>query len=269
VTPPVTISNALAEYVGPAKIDFSITEEGKVGIGRSFYRLDGGPVIADSKVLVSTPGSHDLDFWSMDQSGNTESAPNNVFFSIVEDTTPPSTTSNAQVAYNYGAATITLTATDNGTRGAKNTYFRLNGASVQAGTTVSIGTSGTHTLTFWSEDWAGNIESEESVTFSVASGPGTIRLVWGNSDVDPSQVPISSDWAGWDIRKNTRFGTVVAQGDSDDIPDWKGISDIDVPVSNTPYYVIVYTWTEDEEDDEIWIPNVYVTTPGQVVWLSY
>jgi len=33
--------------------------------------------------------------------------------------------------------------------------------------------------------------------------------------------------------------------------------------------VIVYTWTEDEEDDEIWIPNVYVTTPGEVVRKSY
>jgi hypothetical protein len=269
VTPPVTTSDARAEYDGTAEISFSIFDNGKVSVGTTFYRLDGGPVTSGSRVLVSEPGPHELEFWSEDQAGNTEPTPNFVSFNIVTDTTPPTTTSDAKSSYNYGSATITLTATDDGTSGVKNTYYRINGGAAQTGTTVSIATNGTYTLTFWSEDWSGNIEAETDVTFTVASGPGTIRLVWGNSDADPSQAPTGDDWAGWVVRKGTRFGTVAAQGDSDNIPGWKGVNDINVPVSNTPYFVIVYTWTEDEEDDEIWIPNVYVTTPGEVVRKSY
>ena len=268
VTPPVTTSNALAEYSGAARIDFSITDNGKVGVGRTFYQLDGGAVTAGSYVIVSDPGSHQLKFWSKDQSGNTEPTPTTIFFSVTGDTTAPVTTSNAQSAYNYGTAVITLTATDDSSRGVKQTYFRLDGGPVQTGTTVSVGANGTHTLTFWSEDWSGNVETQKSVTFTVASGPGTIRLVWGNSDVDAGQRPSGDDWAGWTIRKGTRWGTVVASGSSDTIPNWNGVNDIAVPVSNTPYFVIVYTW-EDEEDDEIWFQNVYITTPGQVVRLSY
>lgn len=267
-TPPVTTANALAVYNGPARIDFTITDNGKVGVGTTFYKLDGGPVTAGSHVLASTAGSHTLEFWSVDQAGNVEAPPKIVSFEVVLDTTPPTTTTNAQAAYNQGSAVITLTATDDSTQGVKNTYFRLNGGPVQTGTTVTVGTNGSYTLTFWSEDWAGNIETQKTVSFTVASGPGTLRLVWGNSDVDVSQAPTGDDWAGWTIRKGTRWGTVVASGSSDTSPNWNGVNDINLPVSTTPYFVIIFTWS-DEEDDEVWIPNVYVTTPGQVVRLSY
>ena len=40
-TPPVTTSNAIAEYLGPALVRFSITDSGKIGVGTTFYRLDG------------------------------------------------------------------------------------------------------------------------------------------------------------------------------------------------------------------------------------
>ena len=81
VTPPVTSSDALAEYIGPAEIGFSITDNGKVGVGRTFYRLDGGAVTAAGKHLfITAPGQHQLDFWSVDQSGNTEAPPKNASF---------------------------------------------------------------------------------------------------------------------------------------------------------------------------------------------
>jgi len=271
VTPPVTTSNTHAEYYGPARIDFSITDNGKVGIGGTFYRLDGGPVTAGSQVLVSDPGSHELEFWSKDQYGNTELVPNNVFFSIGEDNTPPVTTSNAQATYSQGAV-ITLTATDDSPQGVKTTYFRLDDGPIQTGTSVVIpATSGTvaYTLTFWSEDWAGNIEAEKSVNFTVTSGTGTIRLVWGDSDVSGS--PCSGDPgadATWTIGR-VGSGTVVASG-SGGCPNWSGVNDVAVPVSATPYFVLIDWWNSyDEYYDQTVFSSVYVTTPGQVVRLSY
>jgi hypothetical protein len=270
LTPPVTTSNAQAEYYGPAKIDFSITENGKVDVGRTFYRLDGGAVTAGSYALVSAPGTHELEFWSKDQYGNTELAPKYVFFSIIEDNTPPVTTSNAQANYNQGA-TITLTATDDSPRGVKTTYYRLNDGAIQTGTSVVIpATAGTitYTLTFWSEDWAGNIETQKSVSFSVTSGTGTIRLVWGNSDTNPADRPAGDDWADWIIRSGSWTGTVVATGSGSALNNWDGVDDIAVSIGSTPYFVEIF-WSWGGEEGGSNFSNVYVTTAGQVVRLSY
>ena len=127
---------------------------------------------------------------------------------IIEDTTPPTTTSNAQAHYEQGG-TITLTATDESTQGVKESYYRLNDGPIQSGTTVVLpSTSGTiaYTLTFWSEDWAGNIETQNSVSFTVISGTGTIRLVWGDSDINPDHLPVDEDSASWKIYKGSWTG---------------------------------------------------------------
>jgi hypothetical protein len=271
-TPPVTTSNAQAEYYGPAKIDFSIRDNGKVAAGTTFYKLDGGTVTAGSYVLADTAGSHNLEFWSVDQAGNIESPANIASFEVVLDTTSPTTTSNAQAAYNQGAV-ITLTATDDSSLGVKTTYFRLDDGPVQTGTSVTIpATNGiiTYTLAFWSEDWAGNIESEKSVSFTVTSGTGTIRLVWGNSDTSGS--PCGGDPganAAWTIRKGSWSGPVVASG-FDGCPNWTGVEDIAVQIGPTPYFVKVDWWNSyDEVDDQTVFVNVYVTTPDQVAIRSY
>jgi hypothetical protein len=272
-SPPVTTSHALDEYVGPARIDFSITDNGKVGVGRTFYRLDGGAVTAGGKNLfVGTPGQHTLEFWSKDQSGNTESAPNNVFFNITEDATPPATVSNAKSSY-YQGAVIDLTATDASTLGVKQTYYSLNGSAATTGTKVVIPPiNGTidYTLTFWSEDWSGNIETQNSVSFSVTSGTGTLRLVWGDSDVSGSPCPGDPEaWASWTIRKGGWSGPVVASG-SGGCPNWDGVDDVTVPVGSTPYLVIIDWWdSQYGGDDQTTFSDVSLTTSGEVVRLSY
>jgi hypothetical protein len=269
ISPPVTSTNALTLYNGAAKIVFSITDNGKVGIGTTFYRLDGGPELTGSYVVVSAPGAHELEFWSVDQAGNIE-APKKIYFSIVEDTTPPTTTSDAKPTYTQGAL-ITLTATDDSPQGVKNTYFFVNGGPTQIGTSVSIpATNGTvnYTLTFWSEDWSGNIEKQQSVSFTVTSGSGTLRLVWGNSDASGSPCPSDPDAsARWTIRSGSWSGPVVASG-SGACPNWSGVDDVIVPVSATPYFVRV-DWWESDDEGVTHFPNVYVTTPGQIIRLGY
>ncbi|MDW7709756.1 MAG: hypothetical protein SCH98_04715 [Deferrisomatales bacterium] len=272
-TPPVTAAKAIGEYIGPARIGFSITDNGKVGVGRTFYRLNGGPVTASGKyVFVAEPGRHTLEFWSKDQAGNTELEPNTVIFTVVEDTTPPTTTSNTQPIY-YQGTTITLTATDDGTLGVKATYYRLNDGPIQTGTRVVIpAATGTisYTLAFWSEDWSGNVEAENTVTFTVTSGTGTLRLVWGDSDTSGPPCPGDPEAeASWVVRRGGWSGTVVASG-SGSCPGWSGVDDVQVAVGTTPYFVIVYWWDSDYGyDEESWFGNIYVTEPGQVVRLSY
>ncbi|MEJ2200894.1 MAG: hypothetical protein P8X63_07760, partial [Desulfuromonadaceae bacterium] len=274
VSPPTTSTDALATYVGPAKIGFSISDNGKVGVGRTFYQLDGGAVTAAGKHLFvgnDAAGQHELKFWSKDQSGNTELTQNTVYFSVVEDTAPPTTNSDAQASYSQGAV-ITLTATDASTLGVKNTYYSINGGAPQTGTRVEIpAASGTlsYTLTFWSEDWAGNVEAQHSVSFTVTSGNGILRLVWGDSDVNGS--PCAGDpeaWADWTVYRGGFSGPVVATG-SGSCPNWDGVDDVSVPVGYT-YSVRVNWWDSYYGyDDQTDFPNNAVTTPGQVIRLSY
>ena len=269
-TPPVTSSDALASYTGPARIRFSVRDGGKVAAGTTFHRLDGGEVGVGSKVLVSAPGSHSLAFWSKDQAGNVETPARQAAFSVIEDTTPPTTTSNAQALY-YQGGFITLTATDASTLGVKATYYTLDDGPVRAGKRVSLpAVSGTfgYTLRFWSEDWSGNVEAAHTASFTVTSGTGTLRLVWGDSDVT-GPPPEPDAWADWYIRRGSSGGYLVASGSGAN-PGWDGVDDVVVPVSPTPYFVDIWWWdTYYGWDDNTVFPNVLVSTPGQIVRLSY
>jgi len=84
------------------------------------------------------------------------------------DVTAPSTTAAAPQGTVTTDATVTFTATDNeGGSGVAATYYTVDGGAQQTGNTVTLTTSGTHTVSYWSKDWAGNTEQAHSVTVSV------------------------------------------------------------------------------------------------------
>ena len=70
-----------------------------------------------------------------------------------------------------GTATIRLTPTDDNS-GVASTAWTLDGTS-GSGTAVSTSAVGDHTLTYYSTDVAGNVESQHTVTFSVAASTTT------------------------------------------------------------------------------------------------
>jgi len=166
-TAPATVSDALATYVSSAAIKLTATDAGS-GVAGTYYKLDGGAQVTGTAVSVSTLGAHTLEFWSTDKAGNIE-AHKTVSFTItapvVVDTTAPVTTSDAKATY-VTSASVKLTATDAGT-GVANTYYILDGGVQTAGVAVSVTTTGTHTLEFWSTDKAGNVEAHKTASFTV------------------------------------------------------------------------------------------------------
>jgi len=171
-TAPVTTSNAVATYVSSAAITLSRSDNaGGSGIAATYYRLDGGPQTAGTSVSTSALGSHSLEFWSVDVAGNVETH-KTVTFTVnapapVPDVTAPVTTSNAVATY-VSSASIALSRSDNaGGSGIAATYYILDGGAQTAGTMVSVDTTGTHTLEFWSVDVAGNVETHKTVTFAI------------------------------------------------------------------------------------------------------
>jgi hypothetical protein len=94
------------------------------------------------------------------------------------DVTAPVTTAAAPQGTVTTDATVTFTATDNqGGSGVAATYYTVDGGAQQTGNTVTLTTSGTHTVSYWSTDWAGNTEQAHSVTVSVDKSVDVTSLV--------------------------------------------------------------------------------------------
>jgi hypothetical protein len=107
------------------------------------------------------------------------------------DTTAPVTASNAPAAPVNANPTVTFTATDVGA-GVSATYYKVDGGTQQTGNAVTLATEGTHTLSYWSADKAGNTEQPHSVTVvldktapatTVAANPAAPSNGWYSSNV--------------------------------------------------------------------------------------
>ncbi len=121
-------------------------------------------------------------FWGTDAfgyvatDGEATSTPTTVTITV-DDVTPPTTVSDAVPDYT-AFAQITLQATDTAS-GVAETYYSLDGASAVASTTVYTDVLGTHTLSFWSVDVAGNVESPTEVTFDIGAGETAYETIAG------------------------------------------------------------------------------------------
>jgi large repetitive protein len=94
------------------------------------------------------------------------------YAALADDTTAPVTTSDAVASY-WNSAAIELTATD--AEGVAYIYYRIDGGitrlyRVAAGvlhTTATISDAGDHTIAFWAQDTAGNVETHKQVALTV------------------------------------------------------------------------------------------------------
>jgi hypothetical protein len=128
---PVTASDAVEDYPVSAHITLTATDVNGSGVAHTNYNLDGAGFVEGTSVNTSVVGSHTLLFYSTDNEGNAE-VPKSVTFDVGEaadDTTAPSTTSNAAASYPTSPATIHLVATDAaGGTGIANISYKIDGA---------------------------------------------------------------------------------------------------------------------------------------------
>ncbi len=116
---------------------------------------------------------------------NASSAPVNV------DLTPPATTASPIPVGYTSSVTVNFTAIDN-LSGVAQTNFTVDGGPNQVGNSVTFNTNGTHTLTYFSVDKAGNVEATHVATVKIASSAPTITAAlsplpngagWNNANV--------------------------------------------------------------------------------------
>jgi hypothetical protein len=95
----------------------------------------------------------------------------------VRDTVPPETVHDYAHDGEWvnGDVTVHLAATDAGT-GVSETFYRIGDGEIQTGTVLSVTQEGTFAVTFWSEDNAGNVEPENTLTVKRDKTPPVVSI---------------------------------------------------------------------------------------------
>ena len=174
-TPPVTTASGLVAGAGTSwtnapSVTLSATDA-LSGVATTYYTVDGGAPQAytASPITDLTAGSHAISYWSVDNAGNTKTAHSGY---VNVDLTAPVTTASglstsATTGWNKTAATFTLAATD-ALSGVATTYYTVDGGQRQTYTTpVTISTAGSHAISYWSVDNAGNAETAHNAFVNV------------------------------------------------------------------------------------------------------
>ena len=158
------------------------------GSAGTYYRLgSSGPFTAyTSPFTVSGDGSHEVDYYSVDALGNTETPVNVGYVNI--DTTPPTTTASGLQTDDHSGwsktspVSVTLSASDGESGmsgGSAGTYYRLGSSGPFTAYTspFTVSGDGSHEVDYYSVDALGNTE--------------TTNVGWVNIDTTPPSV--SSD----------------------------------------------------------------------------
>ena len=169
------------------------------GIDDTFYSVDGGAAQDyEAPFVFGSAGTHTIAYWSTDVAGNLEDTTGEITLGI--DVAPPVTTLISPISPASGwfvtsGIPVAFSATD-AHSGATATHY-----SIDNGPTYTYGgdefeevmSVGSHSITYWSVDLAGNAETPRSKTVWVDTVRPTITGVaspaendygWNNTDVD-------------------------------------------------------------------------------------
>jgi hypothetical protein len=167
LTPPTTTATASPPSGwsnGSGTLTLAATDSGGSGVKATYYKIGSGAqqtycsAIKLSSALTVT-------YWSVDNAGNSEAAKS---CTVKIDTAAPTTAvSGTDANWHKTAVKVTLTATDSGGSGVKATYYTIDGTQYTYTAPFSISSQGSHTVTYWSVDNAGNSETAKSCTVKI------------------------------------------------------------------------------------------------------
>jgi hypothetical protein len=150
-------------------VKLTATDTGGSGVDHTKYRVDlGAWKTYTGAFALSADGVRRVDYYSVDKAGNQEATKT---ITIKIDEVPPTTTHalGGVVGLNgwhRSAVTVSLAATD-ATSGVAATTGTRDGAAFTYGGPFAVGGEGAHSLTYRSQDKAGNLEGVRSAAFKI------------------------------------------------------------------------------------------------------
>ncbi len=141
------------------------------GVAAIRYTVDSGAAQAYAGPFdVAAEGSHVVTYWAVDAAGNTEVA-HSGFVNV--DKTAPATTAvglqpDALTGWRVTAQSVSLSAAD-ARSGVVATFYTVDGAGPSTYTApFDVGAVGSHVVTYWSSDAAGNVEAARTGYVNIA-----------------------------------------------------------------------------------------------------
>ncbi|MEI8232945.1 MAG: chitobiase/beta-hexosaminidase C-terminal domain-containing protein, partial [bacterium] len=130
------------------------------------------PNLTDS--TVASGNCYQYEYLVSDTEGNQATYTSSSVVKI--DTSSPVTTDNTDSSWHNTSVTITLSCTDTAGSGCATTYYTTNGdvptTDSSSGTTISLASTGTYTIKYFSVDLAGNTELVKTATNTVKIDTG-------------------------------------------------------------------------------------------------
>ncbi|WP_177307499.1 OmpL47-type beta-barrel domain-containing protein [Pseudoduganella namucuonensis] len=168
-TAPATQADAPGGAVNKdTTVTLSATDTGS-GVQATYYAVDGGAQRTGNAILFNTEGNHSLVYWSVDWAGNIE--PQRSASVRIDKTAPVTTATASQAApasgWYSGDVSLALSVAADGGSPAAATHYTVDGGAQQTGNTVALSAKGTHTVSYWSVDQAGNTEQARSLTVNI------------------------------------------------------------------------------------------------------
>ncbi|MBB6447293.1 OmpL47-type beta-barrel domain-containing protein [Bacillus benzoevorans] len=162
-TAPVTASDA-PEAWSKENVTVKLTAtDRESGIANTFYSINGSDYVQGMSFIVDKEGVNQVSYYSIDQAGNREKAQTT---EVKIDKTAPVTASDAPEAWSKEDVTVKLTATDRESGVAK-TFYSINGAEYQEGTSFTVDKEGVNEISFYSIDQEGNIEKAQTIEVKI------------------------------------------------------------------------------------------------------
>jgi large repetitive protein len=164
-------------YRSAVQVSLIASDNNQSGVANTYYSVDGGATqIYGSSFSIGTEGLHQVNFWSVDTLGNTESQQSVTIKIDLTGSTVQSSTVGTTAANNFfrSPVQVTLTPADD-LSGVASVYYRIDGGATNTYTgTFVVSGDGIHSVEYWSTDVAGNSGASSSITVKIdMTGPVT------------------------------------------------------------------------------------------------
>ena len=147
------------------------------GVAATYYTVDnvagGAPQTYSGPFTVTGDGSHAVSYWSVDDSGNTESV--HTGYVNIDTEAPATTVANYAGQWINVPITLQFAPTDLES-GVASTQYSTNNRNWVTGTSYTVATAGQTTVYFRSTDKLGNVETTQSIVVKIDRAAPTITI---------------------------------------------------------------------------------------------
>ncbi|MBU0906407.1 MAG: fibronectin type III domain-containing protein [Firmicutes bacterium] len=159
---PKTQINAPTDWVNQTQLITLEAIDNEVGVAKTFYSLNDGPLKEGTSLLVDQEGIHEISYYSTDKVGNIEQVNTHL---LKIDQTAPATSINEVPLY-AKSLKMELTGQDE-LSGIAHTFYSINGSEYIEGTSFVIETEGLNKIAYYSVDLAGNKEEVNTISVEI------------------------------------------------------------------------------------------------------